>query len=149
LEPSEGVPDLRRYLLDIVHPDDRNGVSDAGLQAMREAGGYDLRYRILRPDGEVRVIHEVTRVIERSETGRAHRMLGVLRDTTDEVAAERRLRSSESRLREAEAIARLGHWEWNVDGDQLYWSDENYHLHGRSPDNPIGSAEEFLRYIHA
>ncbi|MCK9494533.1 MAG: PAS domain-containing protein [Dehalococcoidia bacterium] len=148
LEPSEGVPDLRRYLLDIVHPDDRNGVSDAGLQAMREAGGYDLRYRILRPDGEVRVIHEVTRVIERSETGRAHRMLGVLRDTTDEVAAERRLRSSESRLREAEAIARLGHWEWNVDGDQLYWSDENYHLHGRSPDNPIGSAEEFLRYIH-
>ena len=49
-----------------------------------------------------------------------------------EIAARERvqgaLRSSESRLLEAQALAHVGSWEWDVEADHLRWSDEVYRI---------------------
>jgi PAS domain S-box-containing protein len=40
------------------------------------------------------------------------------------------LRKSEELLKEAQEIARLGHWEYDLQTDSLYWSDEMFRIYG-------------------
>ena len=57
---------------------------------------YDMRHRIVRPDGEVRWVHERARV-EKDPAGTPVRYVGVTRDVTEEKLAEDSLRASEAR----------------------------------------------------
>ncbi|MEJ5223623.1 MAG: ATP-binding protein [Anaerolineales bacterium] len=76
--------------LDFIHPEDRAGVR----QAIRTVvyGKEDrllLRYRVVKPDGEVRW-HEAWGRVFRNEDGYATRMDGVAYDVTDNVTANER-----------------------------------------------------------
>jgi PAS domain S-box-containing protein len=85
--------------LDAVHPDDRAAVARA---MMRQAQGeYDVEYRILRPDGEVRWIHDRGFPV-RSPTGEVIRVAGVAEDVT----ARRRI--EEQALRQAQKMEAVG-----------------------------------------
>jgi PAS domain S-box-containing protein len=46
------------------------------------------------------------------------------------------LRRSESSLREAQRLGRIGSWEWEVATDTMVWSDEMYRIYGRDPSRP-------------
>ena len=63
--------------------------------------------------------------------------------------AEEALRAGESALREAQAIARLGSWELDLESGKLTWSDELFRIFGRRP-NPRGevSFDEISEQIH-
>ncbi|MEO7276288.1 MAG: MASE1 domain-containing protein [Vicinamibacterales bacterium] len=58
------------------------------------------------------------------------------------------LRSSESRLLEAQALAHVGSWEWDVDADQLRWSDEVYRIYGVEREHFDVSYQSFLAMVH-
>src|SRR3712207_317090 len=47
----------RSAWIDAIHPDDRQGVIDA-VEAVDSSGEYDVEYRIIRPDGTIRWIHD-------------------------------------------------------------------------------------------
>jgi signal transduction histidine kinase len=76
------------------------------------AGGprYDVEYRVLRPDGEIRYVHSEADVTWDAD-GRPLRMFGVLQDITERKQAEERLiryRDSLERLaREQQALRRV------------------------------------------
>src|SRR5690606_25974850 len=55
--------------------------------------------------------------------------------------------SSESRLAEAQQLAGLGSWSWEVDHDTVTWSDELYRIYGLTPGQPI-SFDDYLARIH-
>ena len=40
----------------------------------------------------------------------------------------RQLRRSEDRLKNAERLAHVGHWDWDVKSDQLSWSEEMFRI---------------------
>lgn len=46
------------------------------------------------------------------------------------------LRLSEARLARAQKIARMGSWEWDLGGGDIYWSDELYRIFGFNPGEP-------------
>ncbi len=58
------------------------------------------------------------------------------------------LRKSEARLVNAQRIAHLGNWDWNVKTGSLRWSDEIYRLFGRESNNDGLTYEAFLELIH-
>jgi two-component system cell cycle sensor histidine kinase/response regulator CckA len=62
--------------------------------------------------------------------------------------AEEALRQSEASLREAQRIAHLGNWEWNVATDELRWSDEIYSIFGLAPHQFRATYEGFLERVH-
>ena len=59
-------------------------------QALRGGPRYDVEYRVVRPDGAVRVVHSQGDVT-RDESGRPVRQFGVLQDITELRQTERRL----------------------------------------------------------
>ena len=56
-------------------------------------------------------------------------VLWVARDATDEKRTEAALRTAEARLAEAQRIARIGSWEWELASGRLWWSDQMYELY--------------------
>src|ERR1700752_2799913 len=42
----------------------------------------------------------------------------------------RELRESKARLEEAQRIAHVGHWEWDLETNVVVWSDETYRIFG-------------------
>ncbi|MDY0107479.1 MAG: EAL domain-containing protein, partial [Giesbergeria sp.] len=71
-----------------------------------------------------------------------------LQQITDErIGAQAQLQRSELRLREAQRLARLGHWELELVSNQLLWSDETFRIFEVEPVRPP-AYEVFLGIIH-
>ncbi|HEV2348768.1 MAG TPA: PAS domain S-box protein [Terriglobia bacterium] len=82
------------------------------------------------------------------ENGRVVRIWGITRDVTELTEAENALRKSEASLAEAQRIARMGSWEWDVLTNQEQWSDEMFRLLGMEPGKVEPSLEAFLNFVH-
>ena len=61
---------------------------------------------------------------------------------------EEKLAHSESRLREAQAIAHLGNWEIDISTGTHTWSDEMFSLFITNKETLVPSTEVFLSFIH-
>ncbi|MBX3000672.1 MAG: PAS domain S-box protein [Caldilineaceae bacterium] len=75
-------------------------------------------------------------------------LLGMMIDITERKEAEEALRQSQELLTEAEAIAEMGSWEWNIATETLHWSQGVYSIFGLRPDVSLTPDDSFLDYIH-
>ncbi|MEZ4237469.1 MAG: PAS domain S-box protein [Myxococcota bacterium] len=89
-----------RNWMEAIHREDRERVARAA-QAQAE-GSYDLVYRILRPDGAVRWIHDRAFPVCDAD-GRVVRIAGVAEDVTDQRRFEEQLRQTQK----MESVGRL------------------------------------------
>jgi PAS domain S-box-containing protein len=81
--------------LDALHPDDRARTDAAVQQALDPAGAgaYDIEYRTVWPDGEVRWIRATGRgMFSNDDSRRAVRFIGTVQDITDTKRAEQVIR---------------------------------------------------------
>jgi formate hydrogenlyase transcriptional activator len=62
--------------------------------------------------------------------------------------ADKALRRSERGLAEAQRIAHLGSWEWEIDGGNIHLSDEVYRIFGLPPRAFGTTYEAFLASVH-
>jgi PAS domain S-box-containing protein len=51
------------------------------------------------------------------------------------------------RLVEAQEVAHVGSWEWDVVQNSIWWSDEMYRVYGLSPGSPI-TYEQYVERVH-
>jgi PAS domain S-box-containing protein len=58
------------------------------------------------------------------------------------------LKEKETGLAEAQKMAHIGNWDWDLITDDVHRSDELYSIFGRSPQKPAPSYNELLNYIH-
>ncbi|MBI5105283.1 MAG: PAS domain-containing protein, partial [Solirubrobacterales bacterium] len=91
--PVNFVASSRRSLLSIVHPDDRDAVLRAVSTVTTEEEPFELEYRIVRADGEVRWVLDRGQLV-RGSGGRLW-MDGAIVDITERRAAEEALRREE------------------------------------------------------
>ena len=72
----------------------------------------------------------------------------IISERTKELAdANQALRESETRLKEAQAIAHIGSWAWNIASDHVECSDEMFHLVGLEKDTFAVSPEAVLAQV--
>jgi PAS domain S-box-containing protein len=69
-------------------------------------------------------------------------------DITERKKAEDNLRAAQRSLEEAQRIARLGSWEWNVRTGELRWSKELFDIYGVQADSFTPTMELFADFIH-
>lgn len=59
-----------------------------------------------------------------------------------------RIKEETSRLKEAQQMARIGSWEWDVRANRLSWSDELYRILGLEPNSVEATYHNYMRYVH-
>jgi PAS domain S-box-containing protein len=122
-----------RDWVDAIHREDRDRVLQAALEK-QVLGKYDEEYRIVRPDGSIRWIHDRAFPV-RNEAGEVYRVTGIAEDITERKMAERRLEArsevikalvvcgtlQEASERILESICKCLDWDfgafWEVQGE--------------------------------
>lgn len=70
------------------------------------------------------------------------------KEVTDRKRAEEELRISNALLNEAQDIAKMGSWQWNVHEDKIIWSDNLYKIYGIEKNGNGLSFEKFINKVH-
>ncbi|MCG6870119.1 MAG: PAS domain S-box protein [Gammaproteobacteria bacterium] len=111
IEPEPSI--FRRY----VHPQDRERVREAMKTALEGRLPYDIRYRILRPDGEIRHLHSQAKIVY-DDAGDAAVMTGTVLDETErrhfELASELNLDKYRALIETTTDLV------WEVDANVVY-----------------------------
>jgi PAS domain S-box-containing protein len=87
-EPGEVEPTPERAF-ERVHPNDLERVQDRHRSVRDGEALSPLEYRVVRPDGAIRHLYATTVVEEREPLDADRRIVGVVRDVTDQRCAER------------------------------------------------------------
>ena len=97
VEPEEIHALMEHQLERVIHPDDRARVAEAFERFDAEGCDFEIDYRIVRPDGGIRHVLELGRVI-RDAGGRAIEQSGIVQDITDRKHAEEAVRRARDEL---------------------------------------------------
>ena len=89
-------------IVDLLHPDDRARVLASVQQTLDDHRPFDIENRLIRLDGELRIIHSRGRVVV-DESNQVVRMVGTAQDITERKGLETRLRAAQ----QMEAVGRL------------------------------------------
>lgn len=133
----------------VIHPDDRERVREECAEnvASGKTHGVLYHYRAVRADGQVILVEEVNRIL-RDDDGAVVRYIGHVVDVTDRRRAEAELRRREAALQESLRIAQLGHWVWELESDDVHWSEELYELLGLDPTETQPSWRTAMSVVH-
>jgi len=152
LTPKKGPIDLG-IVREIIHPEDREYVFRTAEEAIRSGERADCEHRILRPNGELRVVHSLGD-LKKDSSGRPYQMFGTTQDITDRKRGEEALRRSQFYLSEGQRLAHMGSWaakdlgiRW-TDDLGTYWSDEVYKIFGLEPQKGPPNLEQYLAAVH-
>src|ERR1700740_1140892 len=81
--------------------------------------------------------------------------VGVVTDITERKRAEeerealsRDLQENKAWLEEAQRVAHLGYWVWDLQTNQLIWSDETYRIFGLTPGEGPIDLDKVREMIH-
>jgi len=106
-------PELKGTVEDFfsrVHPDDQEKVKSSVEKALRDKSSFSLEERIMRPDGTVRILDSLGKVIL-GDDGAPVKVIGVCQDITERKQAEDALRDSENSLRKLVETTNVLPWE--------------------------------------
>jgi PAS domain S-box-containing protein len=127
-------------------PAERARVADAMARAARgEPSRFETNVR--RISGSIMYVDAAFAPL-RDETGAVVQVLGSGIDVTARKTADVALADSEARLAEAQRVAHVGSWEWDVASNRVTWSDELYRVYGVSWGEFDGTYEGFLSRVH-
>jgi PAS domain S-box-containing protein len=88
--PSSEASATYGQFLECVHPEDRKKVESTVKKALHKRNGYSIEYRIVRPDGALRVVHQEAEV-SLAETRRRIHLVGTIQDVTEQKRVEQQI----------------------------------------------------------
>lgn len=120
-----------------IFVEDRERVAAAYANYLNTGQECEIEYRILRADGAVRWVRELTRA-KLEKKGRVMQSLGVIQDITERVAREQELQYKDALANQAEAITDIGHFIYDeIRQKYLYVSPGLSRIHGMSENELI------------
>jgi PAS domain S-box-containing protein len=69
-------------------------------------------------------------------------------DISERKKTEEDLKKSEKSLADAQRIAHIGNWEWNIQTGEIEWSDEIYSIYKLDKDSYVPTLDSFANYVH-
>ena len=118
----------------LAHPEDHATIKMAVSEAIEKHKRYSTVHRLIRPDGEERIVHETAQIFYDEKTGMPVKMVGTAHDITDQRRAEAALRASEHRFRAFMSHSPLACWVVDISGVMRYVSPGYYRMIGVKQD---------------
>lgn len=128
--PTNGIPGIRE-------------TDQAVLNGHITHNTYD---DLILADGTVHIF-DTKKLPLRNERGEIVAILGVAHEITEIKSKEEALQKSQSQLKEAQRIAHIGNWDFDVNTGEIQWSDELYQVWGRDPGH-TPTFEEVIQQIY-
>ena len=145
LPPEQWAEHYDLYLADGV-----TRMEVAQIPLFRAFNGEQIRdlEMVIAPKGRARrvVVCNGQALIDRSGDKRG--AVIAMHDITERKAIETELMHNRTRLSEAQHIAQVGSWEWEIDSDHVRWSDQMYRLYGLEPQQFQATFTGFLERVH-
>lgn len=151
-----------RLFFTLVPEDDHAKVREAIRHAIERRESYSVVHRLVRPNGEERIIHETARLFYDEPTGRPVKMIGTVHDVTDQHRAAEALARSEqeqrklaqqldlerTRLVAAQTVAQMGSWETDTTTLEVSWSEQTHRIFETDPHTFHPTHQGFLQFVH-
>src|SRR2546425_4354530 len=130
-----------------IHPEDKEPVEKTFFDTVQDGQNRDVEFRFLLPNGEVRWIESHRSAVFDSH-GRVAHVVAVARDVTERRRQDEALRARDVQLQEAQALANLGSWEWDVRTNSRRWSDQLAKIFGLRHDQLPSTFDGFYPLVH-
>ncbi|MFY0698363.1 MAG: PAS domain-containing protein [Balneola sp.] len=128
------------FLNILLHRDDKERVVTAVEEHLKSGTPYKLEIRMKNKSGEYRWFETVGQASFDTD-GNPIRMVGSIIDIQNRILIEEEkkelfntISETRTKLEEAQEIAKIGNWNWEMKEDIITWSDQNYRVFGQSKD---------------
>ena len=139
VDPAEFRPSYDAFLA-MVHQGDRNKVDVAYRKAIRMNMPYEVRHRIVRADGSIRVVWEKSEEVN-SDKGQTGLLRGIVHDITEQAEAEKRLKQAASVFQHASEAIVITDADVNI----LDVNNAFMELTGYAKEEVVGKNPKFLQ----
>ncbi len=145
--PGEYV-NLGNRLRTLIHEEDYPWLRSLTKEILnKRTKGNDIPFRIRKRDGSVLWVSLSHQPIYNDE-GTYLGIRSSIRDISERIKMEKQMRREDRRHREAQRIARLGHWELDIPSGNLRWSDEVYRIHDMERDSRPVTLARARKLVH-
>lgn len=128
-----------------LHPDDRKN-RDLAFATALENGVLNYSSRVVWPDGSLHWV-EIKGKVLYDEKRKPLKMIGTIRDFTEEKIRQQQIEENELRLRTAALSSELGTWDYNPNTGLLRWDDASRQLFCMRDDEQV-SVQFLLEKMH-
>lgn len=130
----------------VIHPDCLRKYGERLREPIKGSQPLELECRIRRSDGEFRW-HIIRAVPVLDDRGRTARWYGTCTDIHELIVLREELANRERALSDAEELANLGSYEWNVPEKTSWWSDSMCRIFETERPGGLDTAE-FYKILH-
>ncbi|HEY9669716.1 MAG TPA: PAS domain S-box protein, partial [Coleofasciculaceae cyanobacterium] len=139
---------LERTFEQITPVKDRPQMRDFTQQLLAgEIENYSLEHRYICKDGSIAWVNVAVSLMH-EPAGEPNSFIYVAEDISDRKLAELALVKSEHALAEAQRLAHLGNWSFDLLTRELTWSEETFRIYGLDPTQGEPTEEEHLQQLH-
>ncbi|MCD6297011.1 MAG: PAS domain S-box protein, partial [Deltaproteobacteria bacterium] len=111
------------------------------------AKASEFEFELKNKNGDILSTEHTVSVLK-NDAGKPLGIISVVRDITDRKVAKEALKRSDANLAEAQRIAHLGSWDYDVVNDKLLLSEEIYRIVGLTPQEFGISYEAFMNLVY-
>lgn len=131
----------------LIHPEDLPQVQELWETSVLEKTKYFSIHRIVTPNDKIKYVEEKGYTIY-NKKGKPIRSLGTTQDITERKLAEIELQKSRDYLKEAQRIAKVGHFEFSLRNKDTNWSDEVSRIFGFEIKNQRPTLKKYRKQMH-
>lgn len=128
----------------VVHPEDRQSIRQAIAKAIRERNQYSIEHRLVRPNGEERIVRETAQIFFDEATGRPLKMVGTTHDITERTLARREMERTSDLLRAVVDGTPDAFFVKDLQGRYLLFNEGAARLVGRPVEEVLGRDDTVL-----
>jgi|GEM_PF-2729758 len=145
-QPHEIEVNLELFMSHI-HEKDQGKVTAAIDDTLTNQVPYQVEVRLVDKQGNHKIVHDKGEVIL-DHNNEVIGMRGAVQDVTEQTHASLALKQNESSLAEAQRLAKIGDWHWDIQTNKLHWSDQTFRFFDYEPGEVDIDFQFYMQHIH-
>ena len=129
-----------------LYPIDKESSLSYCAEATARHEDHEFEYRFIKKDGSIMWIRDAVKVIV--ENGEPIKLIGFMFDITKNKEEEEKQNKTEQYLAEAQNVAHIGSWDFDLVNNKLDWSEETYRIFEVDPSENKISYDTYINIIH-